>query len=109
MAKLLLNLRHVPQDEADEVRELLSTNGIDYYETRPSLWGISAGGIWLHDAGLHADMTARTLLGSMLTGDAQRTALAGLRRILKVPPVNTIAARRRIADAVSAKHAYPFA
>jgi len=53
MAKLLLNLRHVPEDEADDVRELLSTHAIDYYETRPSLWGISAGGIWLHDAALH--------------------------------------------------------
>jgi hypothetical protein len=58
---------------------------------------------------LRADAIARTLLGSMLTGDAQRTALAGLRRILKVPAVNTIAARRRIADAVSSKLNYPFA
>ena len=62
-----------------------------------------------HDAGLHAEATARTLLGFMLAGDAQRTALAGLRRLLKVPPTNTVAARRRIADAVSAKRAYPFA
>lgn len=47
MAKLLLNLRDVPDDEADDVRRFLSSNGIDYYETRPSFWGISAGGIWL--------------------------------------------------------------
>jgi len=61
-----------------------------------------------HDAGLRAEMGARTLLASMQTGDALRTSLAGLRRILKVPPVNTIAARRRIADAVSARRAYVF-
>jgi hypothetical protein len=61
-----------------------------------------------HDAGLHAEMTARTLLGGMLSGDAQRTALAGLRRILKVPPVNTIAARRRIADAITSRLDYPY-
>ena len=61
-----------------------------------------------HDAGLRADATARTLLASMQTGDALRTSLAGLRRILKVAPVNTVAARRRIADAVSLRGAYPF-
>jgi alkylation response protein AidB-like acyl-CoA dehydrogenase len=61
-----------------------------------------------HDSGLRAETMARTLLGSMLTGDAQRTALAGLRRVLKVPPANTIAARRRIADAVLSRRAYPY-
>ena len=50
MAKLLLNLRYVPDDEADEVRALLDEHAIEYYETRPSMWGVSAGGIWVrHD------------------------------------------------------------
>ena len=47
MAKLLLNLRNVPDDEADEVRALLNDRGIDFYETPPSFWGVSAGGLWL--------------------------------------------------------------
>lgn len=51
MAKLLLNLRNVPDDEADEVRDLLAAHAIDFYETKPSLWGVSAGGIWLADPG----------------------------------------------------------
>ena len=49
MSKLLLNLRDVPDDEADDVRRLLESGGIGYYETRPSFWGISAGGIWIHN------------------------------------------------------------
>lgn len=49
MSKLLLNLRNVPDDEAAEVRELLKRHDIAYYETQPSPWGISAGGIWLQD------------------------------------------------------------
>jgi hypothetical protein len=49
MSKLLLNLRDVPDDEADDVRGFLDSGGIDYYETRPSRWGISAGGIWIRD------------------------------------------------------------
>lgn len=51
MAKLFLNLRNVPDDEADDVRALLEQHAIPYYETQPSSWGISAGGIWLSDAG----------------------------------------------------------
>lgn len=47
MAQLLLNFRNVPDDEIDEVRALLNSHGVAFYETRPSLWGISAGGIWL--------------------------------------------------------------
>lgn len=50
MAKLLLNLRNVPDDEADEVRDLFTAHAIDYYETKPSMWGVSAGGIWLAEA-----------------------------------------------------------
>lgn len=49
MAILLLNLRHVPDDEADEIRALLDAQGIDYYETSPGPFGISAGGLWLAD------------------------------------------------------------
>jgi hypothetical protein len=51
MAKLLLNLRHVPDDEADDVRAFLDANRIAYYQTPPSVFGISAGGIWLRDDG----------------------------------------------------------
>jgi hypothetical protein len=49
MAKLLLNLRNVPDDEADEVRDWLTRESIAFYETRPSPWGISSGGIWIRD------------------------------------------------------------
>lgn len=45
MSNLLLNLRHVPDDEADDVRAMLDAHGIAFYETRPSAWGVSAGGI----------------------------------------------------------------
>lgn len=49
MPTLLLNLRNVPDDEAEEVRELLERHHIAYYETPPSRWGISMGGIWIGD------------------------------------------------------------
>lgn len=49
MAKLLLNLRNVPDDEAGEVRAWLKDSGIGFYETTPSSWGISSGGIWIRE------------------------------------------------------------
>lgn len=53
MSKLLLNLRHVLDDEIDDVRSMLETHRIEFYETAPSRWGISHGGIWItHDRDL---------------------------------------------------------
>lgn len=49
MAKLLLNLRYVPEDEAADVRAFLDAAGIDWYQTRTSPFGISQGGIWLRE------------------------------------------------------------
>lgn len=46
----IFSLRGVPDDEADEVRALLTENRIDYYETPPGSWGISMPAIWLSDA-----------------------------------------------------------
>lgn len=51
MAKLLLNLRNVMDDEIVDVRAFLDAADIAWYETAPSRWGISYGGIWLSDAG----------------------------------------------------------
>ncbi|TFH75396.1 hypothetical protein E3V39_04565 [Gammaproteobacteria bacterium LSUCC0112] len=48
MAKLLFRLRNVPDDEADEVRELLSQHHLSFYETTAGNWGISMPAIWLN-------------------------------------------------------------
>lgn len=50
MSKRLFNLRGVPDDEAGEIRELLDREGLGWYETPPSPWGISHGALWLSDA-----------------------------------------------------------
>ncbi len=48
MSILFFDLRGVPVDEADDVRELLHTNGIDFYETSAGMMGISLPAIWLY-------------------------------------------------------------
>lgn len=45
----LLNLRGVPDDELEEIRELLTARQIDYYETPAGNWGISSPSLWLND------------------------------------------------------------
>ena len=49
MATLLMNLRNVPQDEADDVRAMLNHHYIDFYETPQNRFGISAAAIWIKD------------------------------------------------------------
>lgn len=59
-AKILFRLSGVPDDEADDVRMLLTDNAIDFYETSAGNWGVSMPAIWLRDAGDYA--RARSLL-----------------------------------------------
>ena len=49
MAKILFRLRQVPDEEADEVRELLDQHSIDWYETTAGKFQISFPAIWLRD------------------------------------------------------------
>lgn len=53
MSKLLLNLRHVGEDEYHEVCAVLDRHGIAWYRTEPSPWGISNGGLWVRDDADH--------------------------------------------------------
>ena len=73
MTRLLLNLRNVPDDEADDVRAMLDTHGIAFYETRPSMWGVSSGGIWVKDDA--AIVVAKRLMAEY-QGQRQSTARA---------------------------------
>lgn len=73
MAKLLMNLRGVPDDEADEVRELLREHAVDFYETPPNRWGLSMGAIWLREDDDHP--RAKRLLDAYQKGRAERARL----------------------------------
>lgn len=47
MAILIFRLKNVPEDEAQDIRDLLDENDIDYYETPAGILGFSMPGIWL--------------------------------------------------------------
>ncbi|MEI6666807.1 MAG: acyl-CoA dehydrogenase family protein [Acidobacteriota bacterium] len=67
-----------------------------------------AAQVFVHDAVARVDLNARQALAALADGDMLRTHLAALRRLLKPGPVNTIALRRRLADATVAKGGYLF-
>ena len=63
-------LRGVPEDEAEDIRLLLRTARIQFYETPESNWGVSLPAIWLSD---EADVArARNLLDDYQVQRAER-------------------------------------
>ena len=54
--------------------------------------------VFCNDAVGRIESRAKSTLGGMAEGDELRTLLAALRRFTKLQPMNTIAARQRIAD-----------
>ncbi|WP_100638909.1 DUF6164 family protein [Marinobacter salexigens] len=97
----LMNLRHVPDDEAEEIRDLFEAHEVRYYETPPSRWGISMGGFWVHDT--EEAQRARTLLQDYQRQrmESQREAYeqrrsqgegGGIWYMLRQKPVRTVAA-----------------
>ena len=69
---------------------------------------VAAAEVYISDASARVEIAARTALAAMADGDTLRTLLAALRRVLKTTPVNTVARRRQIADAIVERKAYPY-
>jgi alkylation response protein AidB-like acyl-CoA dehydrogenase len=77
-------------------------------ESRASLHA-DAARVFVNDAAMRVDASARQALAAMVEGDTLRTLLAALRRLIKVTPINTAALRRRLADETVARGGYIFA
>jgi alkylation response protein AidB-like acyl-CoA dehydrogenase len=107
-------------DKLADEQEILSGAAdiiIDVYAAESALLRAGQAGAALHadaaavlvnDAAGRVEIAARHALAAMTEGDMLRTLLAALRRVMKVTPVNTVALRRRIADAVAERKGYPF-
>jgi alkylation response protein AidB-like acyl-CoA dehydrogenase len=66
----------------------------------------AAAQVFVHDAAQRVDAAARNALSGMAEGDTLRTLLAALRRVLKPAAVNTVALRRLLAEAATARGGY---
>jgi alkylation response protein AidB-like acyl-CoA dehydrogenase len=68
----------------------------------------AAASVYINDAAMRVEASAKTALAAMAEGDMLRTLLAALRRFLKVTPVNTVALRRQLADVTVERRSYLF-
>jgi alkylation response protein AidB-like acyl-CoA dehydrogenase len=64
--------------------------------------------VFCNDAVGRVEANAKNTLAGMSEGDELRTLLAALRRFSKLTPMNTIAARQRIADAMIQSNRYVY-
>src|SRR6185312_1564540 len=67
-----------------------------------------AARVFISDAAGRIEIAAKQALAAMTTGDTLRTMLAGLRRLLKVSPIDAVTLRRRLADEAVARGGYIF-
>jgi alkylation response protein AidB-like acyl-CoA dehydrogenase len=69
---------------------------------------VAAARAFVHDAADRVERNARKALAATSEGDMLRVHLAALKRFSKREPVNTIALRQRVAEAVLTGDRYPF-
>jgi len=71
-------------------------------------FGVTLTKIFCNEAMHRIEISGRNVLSTAVAGDMLTTTLAGLRRVLKHNPVNTVELRRRAADLIVEKEAWPF-
>jgi hypothetical protein len=70
---------------------------------------IDMAAVFCNDAIQRVEMKARNTIAAMSEGDEMRTLLTALKRFTKNnSPINTVTARRRIADTLIDANTYPF-
>lgn len=67
-----------------------------------------AARVFINDAAMRIEASAKQALAVMLEGDTLRTMLSALKRLFKQTPINTAMLRRHLADEAVARRAYPF-
>ena len=69
---------------------------------------VDAAAVFVSGAAQRIDAAARESLAAIAEGDQLRAHLAGLRRLLRMSPTNTVSRRRRLAAACGTLARYPF-
>ncbi|HFD87288.1 MAG TPA: hypothetical protein ENJ35_06405 [Gammaproteobacteria bacterium] len=87
MAKKLIVLRNMPDDEIEDIHALLKENGIDYYETPAGNWGISMPALWVENTAEFDQ--ARSLLDEY-ENDRQQRVKAEYEQLVREGKARTI-------------------
>ena len=73
MAKIIFKLQSVSEDEAEDIKNLLTENKMDFYESPAGNWGISVHALWLKDETQYAQ--AKKLIEEYQLERSQRIRL----------------------------------
>jgi alkylation response protein AidB-like acyl-CoA dehydrogenase len=107
--EVLMHLADIAIDVFSAESATLRARAASDHHQAKAAFHVDAARVFVNDAALRIDASARQALAAMAEGDTLRTMLAALRRLLKVTPVNTVVMRRRLADETVARGGYPFA
>jgi alkylation response protein AidB-like acyl-CoA dehydrogenase len=69
---------------------------------------VDAARVFVNDAAMRLEASARQALPVMLEGDMLRTTISALRRLFRQMPIDAAGPRRRLADETVGRGAYPF-
>jgi alkylation response protein AidB-like acyl-CoA dehydrogenase len=105
--EVLMHLADITMDLYSAESAALRAQAASAGNARRAALHVDAARVFVNDAAMRIDASARQALAATVDGDMLRTMLAALRRLLKVAPINTVAARRRIADATVERGGYP--
>jgi alkylation response protein AidB-like acyl-CoA dehydrogenase len=105
--EVLMHLADITIDLYSAESAVLRAQAASAANTPRAALHVDAARVFVNDAAMRIDASARQALAASVDGDTLRTMLAALRRVLKVAPINTVAPRRRIADATVERGGYP--
>ena len=97
--EVLMHLADITIDVFSAESAVLRAQAADASKAPKAALHADAARVFVNDAAMRIDASARQALAATVDGDTLRTMLAALRRLLKVTPINTVAraaaARRR--------------
>jgi alkylation response protein AidB-like acyl-CoA dehydrogenase len=105
--EVLMHLADIAIDVYSAESAVLRAQAASTAKTQRAALQVDAARVFVNDAAMRIDASARQALAATVDGDTLRTMLAALRRVLKVAPINTVVARRRLADATVERGGYP--
>ena len=79
MAKLIFKLKSVSNDKADDIKNLLTENKMEFYESPAGNWEISMHALWLNDEAQYAQ--AKKLIDEYQVKRSQRIRLETQQKI----------------------------
>jgi alkylation response protein AidB-like acyl-CoA dehydrogenase len=106
--EVLMHLADVVIDVYSAESALLRASAASATPGRRADLHVAAARVFVNDAAMRVEASAKQALAAMLDGDPLRTTIAALRRLFKQMPINTAALRRQLADEAVARGGWIF-